>query len=287
MDIAVLGMGNMGRSIARRLLGAGHGVTVWNRTSGKATEMVYAGAREERAVADAVRGAEAVVTMLANDEAVRSVALGQLRPVIGPEAVYVNCSTVSPALSTELAAAFPQRFLALPIIGAPAAVGSGTATLLAGGHRDVLDRVSPLVSSLSGTVRLYDTPALAIAAKLATNMLLLSEVVALAESFAVGRAGGLRDDQLRELLGVSPLVGPGLQNRFEDLLTGAEEGWWSTVLGAKDAALAIEVARESGADLPVADTVRGMYERAAVSGLNEADIAAVGRLYRTPAGSRG
>jgi 3-hydroxyisobutyrate dehydrogenase-like beta-hydroxyacid dehydrogenase len=59
------------------------------------------------------------------------------------------------------------------------------------------------------------------------------------------------------------------------------------VLGAKDAALAIEVARESGADLPVADTVRGMYERAAVSGLNEADIAAVGRLYRTPAGSRG
>ncbi|MGI5241030.1 NAD(P)-dependent oxidoreductase [Dactylosporangium sp. CA-139066] len=281
MDIAVLGMGNMGRAIARRLLAGGHRVTVWNRTEGRATELVYAGAREERTVADAVRGAEAAVTMLANDEAVRSVALDQLRPAIGPDTVYVNCSTVSPALSEELAAAFPARFLALPVVGSPAAVDGGTTTLLAGGGRDVLDRVHPMVESLSGSVRLYDTPALALAAKLATNMLLLSEVAALAEAFAVGRGGGLRDDQLRELLGVSPLVGPGLQNRFEDLLTGAHDGWWSTTLGAKDAGLAIDVARATGSDLPVARTVRALYQQAAGAGLEDADIAAVASLYRS------
>lgn len=171
----------------------------------------------------------------------------------------------------------------MPVLGSPAAVSAGQAVFLAGGNAGVVDRLGPLISSLSDTVRRYDTAPLAIAAKLATNLLLLSEVVALAESFAVGRSGGLRDDQLRDLLGTSPLVPSGLKNRFEDVLGGSQEGWWTTVLGAKDAGLALDVARQAHVELPVATVVRDLYHQAASSGLDDADIAAVTELYRAPA----
>ena len=101
------------------------------------------------------------------------------------------------------------------------------------------------------------------------------------ESFAVGRAGGLSDDQLRDLLGTSPMVG-GLKNRFEGMLTGSQEGWWTTVLGAKDAGLALEIARGADVELPAAQVVQRLYEMAAFSGLDDADIAAVTALYRGP-----
>jgi 3-hydroxyisobutyrate dehydrogenase len=280
MDVAVLGMGRMGRALAARLLEGGHRVVVWNRSKGKAGDVVSAGAREAHSVADAVDGVEVVITMLANDEALRAVALGELRSSIGAKTIYVDCSTVSPKMTGELAEAFPARFLAMPVVGSPVAVRAGHAVFLAGGNAGIVERLQPVLSSLSDTVRRYDTAPLAITAKLANNLLLLSEVVALAESFAVGRSGGLSDDQLRDLLGTSPLVAPGLQNRFEDVLTGSQEGWWTTVLGAKDAGLAFDVAREADVELPAARLVQQLYEKAAASGLDDADVAAVTELYR-------
>src|SRR5690349_988431 len=127
MDIAVLGMGHMGRALAARLLESGHQVVVWNRSKGRADEIVSAGAREAPTVADTVRGVGVVITMLANDDAVRGVAFGDLRSSIGDDTLYVDCSTVSPPLSGELAAAFPGRFVAMPVLGSPAAVQAGQA----------------------------------------------------------------------------------------------------------------------------------------------------------------
>ena len=278
MDIAVLGMGRMGRALAARLLEGGHSVTVWNRSKGKAAEIVSAGGREASSVADAVDGVDVVITMLANDGAVREVALRELRPSIGDKTIYVDCSTVSPKLSGELAEAFPAHFLALPVLGSPLAVRAGQAIYLTGGNAGLVDHLAPVLASLSNTVRRYDTEPLALAAKLTTNLLLLSQIVALAESFAVGRAGGLTDDQLRELLGNNPLVA-GLKNRFEGVLTGSQDGWWSPVLGAKDAGLAIEIACGADVELPVAQVVQGLYDKAAASGLDDADIATVTELY--------
>jgi 3-hydroxyisobutyrate dehydrogenase-like beta-hydroxyacid dehydrogenase len=280
MHVAVLGMGRMGRALAARLLEGGHGVAVWNRSKGKASDVMSAGAWEAHSVTDAVDGADVAITMLANDDAVRAVALGELRSSIGAKSIYVDCSTVSPQLSGELAETFPARFLAMPVVGSPVAVRAGQAVCLAGGNAGIVDHLRPVLSSLSKTVRRYDTAPLAITAKLATNLLLLSEVVALAESFAVGRSGGLSDDQLRDLLGTSPLVAPGLKNRFEGVLTGSQEGLWTTVLGAKDAGLALDIAQDADVELPAAQVVHRLYEKAAASGLDDADIATVTELYR-------
>ena len=280
MDIAVLGMGRMGRALAVRLLDGGHQVTVWNRSKGKAGEAVSAGAREAQSVADAVRDADVVITMLANDDAIRAVALGEMRSSSGDQTIYLNTSTVSPALNSELAAAFPGRFLAMPVLGSPDSVRAGQAVYLVGGDGSVADRLAPVLSSLSASVHRYRTPSLATTAKLASNLLLLSQITALAESFAVGRSGGLSDEQLRELLGTSPMVAPGIKNRFEAVLTGPQDGWWSTVLGAKDAGLAINLAQTANVELPEAKAVKRLYDQAAASGLDQADIAAVTDLYQ-------
>jgi 3-hydroxyisobutyrate dehydrogenase len=188
---------------------------------------------------------------------------------------------VSPPLSGELAAAFPGRFVAMPVLGSPDAVQAGQAVLLPGGDRGVVDRLAPVISALSPSTHRYETAQLASTAKLSSNLLLLSQMVALSESFAVGRSGGLSEEQLRELLATSPLVAPGIENRFDAILTGSQDGWWSTALGAKDAGLAIDIARERNVDLPEAQVVMRQYEKAAASGLDQADVAAVTRLYST------
>ncbi|MFQ6398004.1 NAD(P)-dependent oxidoreductase [Nocardia sp. KC 131] len=281
MDIAVLGMGRMGQALAGRLLEGGHRVRVWNRTTGKAGRLVSAGAEEAQSIAEAVQGAGVVVTMLADDAAVRAVALGDLRASLDAATSYVDCSTVSPALSGYLAEVFPQ-FVAMPVVGGPAAVSARRAVLLVGGDVDRVDRLRPMIYSLSDTVRRYDTAPLALVAKLTTNLLLLSGVVALAEAFAVGRSGGLEDDQLRDLLGTSPVVAPGLHNRFDSVLTGTTDGWWTTALGAKDAGLALEIARAAGVELPEAEVVWHLYEAVAFRHA-DADISVVTDLYRRQA----
>lgn len=279
MRTAVLGMGRMGQALARRALDGGHEVVVWNRSPGRAGPVVAAGAREAASVAEAVAGAEVVLTSLSNDAAVRQVALGDggLRAALPAGVPYLECSTVSADLTGELAATF-GAFAAMPVLGGPASVESGQATYLAGGRPEVLDRVAPVLAALGGTVRRFASAPLASTAKLTVNLLLLTGVVSLAESFAVGRAGGLADDQLRELLG--GVVASSVKTRFEAVLGTPGAGWWATTLGAKDAGLAVDLAGRAGYDLPVGAAVRDAYLRAAASGYGDDDIAAVHHLYR-------
>lgn len=284
MDVSVLGMGRMGQAIAGRLLDGGHRVTVWNRSPGKTEDLVSRGAAEAGSPAGAADGAEVVITMLAADDAVRAVATGDDGVVQGlaDNAVYADASTVSPQTSAALAAAAgAARFVAMPILGAPAAVAAGAAVYLAGGDGGALDRLRPILGSLTDTVREYPEPQLAATAKLASNFLLLAGIAALAEAFAIGRGGGMADDQLRQLLAESPLVAPGLRNRFDGVLTGHQDPWWSVALGAKDARLAVEVATAAGVDVPLGQLVRDLYASAAGSHPgHDQDIAVVGDRYR-------
>ena len=269
----------MGAALAGRLLAGGHDVVVWNRSPGKTAEVVKAGAREASSIASAIEAAEIVLTSLSDDAAVRRVALGDggVRASIADGVPYVECSTVSPQITEELAGMF-GRFVAMPVLGGPATVESGQATYLVGTSEETLDLIGPVTLALGGTLRHYGTARLASTAKLTVNLLLLAGAVSLAESFTVGRSGGLGDDQLRELLG--GVVSPGLKNRFEAILGASSNRWWTTVLGAKDAGLAVDLAESSGIRLPVATAVRDAYLKAIEEGHGDEDIAAVRYLYR-------
>lgn len=292
MRASVLGMGSMGREVARVLLGQGHDVTVWNRTAGKADDLVKLGAADlsGKEPTEAVRGSEVLLTSLSDDEAVRSVLLdGGVAAAVakGSEGgsggvVVVEMSTVSPGTTRELADAVGKGcFVASPILGAPQAVAKRQAGYLVAGPLAAVERLGKLFDSLSERHRYVgEDPGRALELKILANNLLLSGLAVLAEVVATGQALGMGDDLLLGFLRESPLVAPGLLNRVDDVASGDHEGWFTTALGAKDVRLASELASAEGIRLPVTEEVLRRYEQAAASGYGSLDIAAVVELLR-------
>src|SRR5512138_1139067 len=124
MKIGFIGLGSMGSGMATNLVKAGHDVTVYNRTSDKAKPLVALGAKQARDVSHACEGAAAVLTMLADDQAVESVTFGSggIVASLPKNAVHVSSSTISVALSKRLAqehSAAGQRYVAAPVFGRP------------------------------------------------------------------------------------------------------------------------------------------------------------------------
>jgi 3-hydroxyisobutyrate dehydrogenase-like beta-hydroxyacid dehydrogenase len=282
MRVAVLGMGRMGRALAGRLLDTGHSVTVWNRTAGRAGALVERGANESSTVADAAGGAEVVMISMTNDAAVTSVLLPDGAPLSLPaDAVVVDTSTVAPGTARRLAAVYAEQFAASPILGAPAALAAGQASLVVAGPPAALGRVGALLGDISGSVRLCgDDPGLALVVKLVSNDLLMSGIAVLAEVVSAAQGAGLDNDLITDLLSTSALVAPALRNRLADLVAGDHDGWFPPAMGAKDVGLLVDMVKADGGSLPVAELVRSRYEEAAAAGFDDKDITAVIELLR-------
>lgn len=272
-NVAVLGLGHMGRAVAERLLGAGHQLTVWNRSPGKAAGLVERGARTADDVDAAVAGADVVITSLSGDDAVRAVLLpgGGARPaVIG---TVVETSTVSPATSAALDAFYPERFVACPIAGAPPMVRSGQALLITAGSPAARKSADAVLSDLSDKRHdAGDDPARASMVKLLNNYLLLGGLAVLADVVAAAQANGFDDEYLRDLLGQLPVIAPGLRPRIDSLIDSQHEAAFTVDLGAKDLRLVDEAFDRQ---LRLVDAVRAEYLAASRQGLGDLDISAV------------
>ncbi|GII85757.1 tartronate semialdehyde reductase [Sphaerisporangium siamense] len=288
MQIAVLGMGNMGRAVARRLIDHGTEITVWNRTPGKAAELVQAGATEASTPAEAAKSADAVLMSLADDRAVLDVAgrLADATQAGDGAPVLVDMSTVSPQTSRLLRDAEPGRgFVAAPIIGAPQTIAHGRATALVAGERRLVDRLEPALSQIfHAHTYCGEDPGAATTFKLLNNYLLISAMAVVAEVVAAAEAAGLDTELLRGELHQWPTVPPAILNRIDDTVGGDHHGWFSTRLGAKDVRLVAEVAESNGLTLPIARLVEKRFEEAARHTSAEADIAAVVELVRAERG---
>jgi 3-hydroxyisobutyrate dehydrogenase-like beta-hydroxyacid dehydrogenase len=280
MRISVLGMGNMGRAVAGRLLDHDHRVTVWNRSPGKAGGLTARGALEVATPAEALAGTDAAVLLVRDDDAVREV-LGGLDGG-GTGTLVCNCTTVSPGLTAELAARLPS-FVAAPILGAPQAVEAGHATYVVAGPLAATERLEAMWPALTDTViRVGEAPERAAVVKVVSNHLLLTGLVALSEAVGVAQAAGIDDELLSGLLSSSPLVAPGLRNRLELLLGGDHDGWFAMPLGAKDLGLFVELGRAHGVDPELAGRARDRFLEAVGAGWEEADVAGVVELLRGP-----
>lgn len=182
--IAVLGTGRMGAAIACRLLGAGHRVTVWNRTVEKTEPLVAAGACAGSTPAEAAVGAEIVITMLTDASAVRDV-VSRLAP--RPGVTLVDMSTIGPAAVRALRLPAGVGLVDAPVLGSVAAAAAGKLTVLAGGD---VDQVRPVLEVL-GTVRRCGPLGSGAALKLVANTALIAGLSALADTLSVARALGV------------------------------------------------------------------------------------------------
>src|SRR4051794_30101977 len=148
MKVGFIGLGQMGAGMATNLLKAGHEVTVYNRTRAKAEALVRRGAKGADTIAGACHG-DAVVTMLANDDAGESVVFGEdgIPDSLSPGAVHVSSSTISVGLAERLTAAHSgvkQSFVAGPVFGRPEIAAAGNLYVLAAGEQAAVQAAAPL-----------------------------------------------------------------------------------------------------------------------------------------------
>lgn len=283
MHIAVLGLGQMGRAISARLLDRKYDVTVWNRTPGREGDLPAKGATVAYSIKDAVQGADVVVTLLTADAAVKQVCLGPDGAIahLRDEAILIDMSTVSPATSRELGENTPGgRFVDAPILGGPEVTAQGGARLLLGGDENAVHSLGALWNDLSAGYTYCGPNGSAATMKLLSNLILVGGTMLLAEAVATGQANGIGDAVLRQVLGSSPAVAPGVKARMEDIIGGDHVGWWTIRLAEKDIALALQLATSQGLQLPLGSTVVDVLHRTDAAGYGEKDLAAVIEIVR-------
>ncbi|MBC2901484.1 NAD(P)-dependent oxidoreductase [Streptomyces cupreus] len=254
--IAFLGLGHMGAPMARRLLAAGHPLTVWNRTAEKAATLDTVRAASP---ADAVRDADVVITMLTGPEALAAVADSAV-PALRPGTHWIDMSTVGPDAVRDLAARLGTAVTLVdaPVMGSTDKAASGELRILAGGEADGVEEVLAVLGEVTRTGPLGTGAAL----KLVVNSAVIGGVALVAESLRLADALGLDDTVARSALAGSPLGGA-VARAF------AEGVHFGTGLAVKDIELATAAAR-----LPAQEAVLEHYRKAGVPDADLSEAAA-------------
>src|SRR5436305_8066954 len=248
MKVGFIGLGHMGTGMAASLLRAGHEVTVYNRTPGKAHGLVAQGARAAARVVDACRG-DAVVTMLADDGALEGAVFGEQGVIgsLGRGPIHVSMSTISVALSERLTAAHAeagQRFVAAPVFGRPEAAAAAKLFIVAAGAPEALEACRPLFEALGQkTFPIGDKPPSANLVKLSGNFLIGATIEALGEAMALVGKAGVDRRQYLDLLTSSLFTAP-IYKTYGGLIVEQqfEPAGFAAPLGLKDIRLALAAA---------------------------------------------
>lgn len=284
--IGFLGLGTMGREMARRLVDAGHEVVVWNRSPEPVAELVAAGALAADSPADAL-ATPISFSMLANDEAAEAV-LTRENLEGDPGRLHVAMASLSPAAASRLDAVVGGAgltYLAAPVLGRFTVAAAGELNIIAAGAAPDLDRAAPYFDVLGKRVWVVGSePRIANIVKAAVNYDIIHAFQAIAESVALVEANGVDAGQFTELLSSTLFPGP-VYTGYGAMI--AERRYtppgFTMALGSKDLGLAEAIAADAGIDLPSAPVLRRMFDAALASDdLRDVDWSGVAEITRAP-----
>jgi 3-hydroxyisobutyrate dehydrogenase-like beta-hydroxyacid dehydrogenase len=290
MKIGFIGLGQMGHGMASNLLQAGHEVTVYNRSPGKAEDLVARGARQAASIADAC-GGDAVMTMLADDKAVEHMALGEggIVASLPHSAIHISSSTISVGLSerlTEAHAKAGQRFVSAPVFGRPDAAAAAKLFVVAAGNAETLSACDPVFDSIGQRIFILgDKPSDANLVKLSGNFLIASVIESLGEAIAlVGKAGIDRHAYLEML--TSTLFTAPVYKTYGGLIANGkfEPAGFAAPLGQKDIRLTLAAAEDLKVPMPVASLLRDRFLTLIANGGETLDWSAIGALAAKDSG---
>ncbi len=279
-DVGFIGLGVMGSRMVKRLLGAGHRVTGYNRTRSKAQWLVDAGmlwADTPRAVA---QSSDTIFSMVTNTGALRDVAEGAdgLLAGLRPGKAYIDMSTVSPAYSRELAgcvAAIGATMLDAPVSGSVVTLEEGKLSIMVGGDPDIFERVKPILLDIGPKVTYVGANGLAVTMKIATNLSLAVQMLAFSEGVLLAEKSGIRRAVAVEVLTNSVVASPMVKYRGPFVLEMPEQAWFNVNMMQKDMNLALELGRQVDVPLPTTAVTNEFLSAARGMGLAERDFAAL------------
>ena len=290
MNIAYLGLGNMGAAIVRHLLEAGHQVTVFNRTRERTMAVAEAGARVANTPAEAARGADVAFSMLADDAATEQVVFAEdgLAAGLAPGAIHVSNSTISLAMARRLSSEHQARgqfYVSAPVFGRPEAAAAKRLLVVAAGEETVLQRVKPLLDAIGrGTMVVGSQPWQANAIKLCGNFMIMSLIETFAEAFATLRKADVDSHLFLEVM--NELFASPVYKNYGGILADRRYLPVSFLLrlGLKDANLVLDAAQEVGAQMPLAELVRDKMVAALEQGMGEWDWSSFAEIAAQKAG---
>jgi 3-hydroxyisobutyrate dehydrogenase len=270
MKIAFIGLGNMGGGMAANLAKAGHEVRAFDLSEEALARAVEAGCTRAASAAEAVSGAEAVVTMLPAGKHVASVYESDVFPNAAPGTLLLDCSTIDVATARaniEAAAAKGLVAVDAPVSGGIAAANAGTLTFMVGGTDTGFARAEPILGLMGKAVIHAGDAGAGQAAKICNNMLLGASMVATCETLALAQKLGLDPQKFFDIASVSsgqcwsltsyaPLPGVGPTTPADN----DYKGGFAAALMLKDLRLAMEAAASVDADVPMGSKARELYE---------------------------
>ncbi|QNT69629.1 NAD(P)-dependent oxidoreductase [Defluviicoccus vanus] len=290
MRVGMIGVGRMGAGMAANLLQAGHELCVYNRSPEKAAALIAQGARAAASIADAC-GGDAVLSMLANDEAVESVVFadGGIAASLPAGALHISSSTISVALVERLTAAHRdvgQRFVAAPVFGRPHLAAAGQLFVIAAGEPAAIEAATPVLDAIGQkTFVVGETPQIANLIKISGNFLIASVMESLGEAMALVGKAGIDRRQYLEIL-TSTLFNAPVYSTYGGLVADGnfEPAGFAAPLGYKDIRLALAAADELRVPMPLASLLRDRFLTLLAQGGDHLDWSAIGGLAAKDAG---
>lgn len=286
--IAYLGIGIMGRGMAGQLLGAGHEVTVWNRTAAKCQPLVKQGATQAETPSEAVSGVDIIMYCLANDAAVEEVVFGEdgiLKGVREGQAA-VDMSTVYPETSRREAVAYRRKgvaFLDAPVFGSKNEAATGRLWIVVGGDREHYEALFPILEVISQTTHYMGGEGMGATMKLVGNLVVALQMEALGEAMILATKAGLDPETVVEVLSVTDFRSPLFAGVGKSLIQRDFSTFFALKHMLKDANLIARLAQEVRSPVPASAAARETIKSAVNQGWGEQNASALIRALEMAA----
>jgi 2-hydroxy-3-oxopropionate reductase len=283
--VGFIGLGLMGKPMARNLLRAGFPLVVWNRTQERADELVREGARRGANPRDTAAQADVLITIVSDPPALESVLWGANGALDGLRrgSMLIDSSTISPDLARRTAKACTERgvdYLDAPVTGGTWGAEKGELVFMIGGKVEVLERAKPVLEAMGKRFFLLGPNGAGQTVKLAMNMILALEVDALAEALALVAPAGVPGEKLVEVMQSSMARAGVLDVKAPLILKNEYPASFPLRLMHKDIRLALELARQEGVTLPAAAAAYATYSAVKDAAKDDPDFSAVARFWK-------
>lgn len=289
-NIGFIGLGIMGRPMARNLIKAGYPLVVHNRSRAAVDELVGAGAKAATSPREVAGACDVLITMLPNSPDVEQVVLGKdgIIEGAGRGLIFVDMSTISPIVTQKLGKALEPKgvqMLDAPVSGGEKGAIDGALSIMVGGDKAVFDQVLPIFQAMGKTITYLGPLGFGGFTKLANQIIVAVNLTALGEALTLARKAGLdRELTLKALAG--GLAGSRcLDQKTPNYVQGSYKPGFKVDLHYKDLGLIMEAARALGVPLPATAVVQELFNALRVRGRGQLDHSAVITLLEDLAGA--
>lgn len=290
--IGFIGLGNMGINMAKNLISAGYHLQVYNRTHSKADELDAAHITKCNTPADAAEGVHIVITMLADDDILKEITLGDegILEKLSEHALHISMSTISPETSEQLATLHEEagsHYLAAPVFGRPEAAEARKLWVCVSGDQHSKDTAKPVLDCLGqGIIDFGDTVGGANVVKVAGNFMIMASMEMMAEAYTLAEKNGLDRTQVAAFFGSTLFNAPIFQNYGKAIASKQYQPvGFKSKLGYKDARLAFKLSQVSETPMPLVNALHGRLLTAVAKGRGDTDwVEGIGRGVSEDAG---